>query len=83
LPGRLVTRLTAYHISRYVATTFKCLTIATTHYDISQIHQHRRGIIATMVLYIDPIHHPYSDYRNVNTTNPIKLASDRQSPDFY
>jgi hypothetical protein len=29
--GRLVTRLTAYHISRYVASTFKRLTTATTH----------------------------------------------------
>jgi hypothetical protein len=83
LPGRLVTRLTAYHISRHVASTFKCLTTITTHYDLSQIHQHRQGIIATMILHIDPVHHPYSDYRNVNTTIPIKLVSDRQSLDFY
>jgi hypothetical protein len=83
LRGRLVTRLTAYHISRHVASTFKRLTTATTHCVLSQIHQHRRGIIATMILPIDPVHHPYSDYRNVNTTIPIKLVSDRQSLDFY
>jgi hypothetical protein len=59
-----------------MASTFKCLATATTHCDLSQIHQHRRGIIATMILHIDPVHHPYSDYRNVNTTIPIKLASD-------
>jgi hypothetical protein len=83
LPGRLVTRPTAYHISRHVASTFKRLTTATTHCDLSQIHQHRRGIISTMILHINPVRHPYSDYRNVNTTIPIKLASDRQSLDFY
>jgi hypothetical protein len=83
LPGRLITRLTAYHISRHVASTFKCLTTATTLCDLSHIHQHRWGIIATMILHIDPVHHPYSDYRNVNTTIPIKLVSDRQSLNFY
>jgi hypothetical protein len=83
LPGLLVTRLTAYYISRHVASTFKRLTTTTTHYDLSQIHQHRRGIISTMILHIDPVRHPYSDYRNVNTIIPIKLASDRQSLDFY
>jgi hypothetical protein len=46
-----------------------------------------------MILHIDPVHHHYSDYRNVNTTIPImlvsdttipiKLVSDRQSLDFY
>jgi hypothetical protein len=83
LPGRLVTRLTAYNISRHVASTFKRLTTATTQCNLSQIHQHIRGIIATMILHIDPVHHPYSDYRNVNTTIPIKLAGDRQLLDFY
>jgi hypothetical protein len=81
--GQLVTRLTAYHISRHVASTFKRLTTATTHFDLRQIHQHRRGIISTMMFHIDPVRHPYSDYRNVNTTIPNKLASDRQSLDFY
>jgi hypothetical protein len=69
--GRLVTRLTAYHISRHVASTFKRLTIATTHCDLSQIHQHRRGIISTMILHINPVRHPYSDCRDVNIATPI------------
>jgi hypothetical protein len=69
--GRLVTRLTAYHISRHVASTFKRLTTATTHYDLSQIHQHRRGIISTMILHINPVRHPYSDCRDVNIATPI------------
>jgi hypothetical protein len=34
LPGRLVTRLTAYHISWYVASTFKRLATTTTRYDL-------------------------------------------------
>jgi hypothetical protein len=69
--GRLVSRLTAYHISRHVVSTFKRLTTATTHCDLSQIHQHRRGIIWTMILHKNPVRHPYSDYRNVNTATPI------------
>jgi hypothetical protein len=81
--GRLVIRRTAYHISRHVASTFKRLTTATTHCDLSQIYQHRQGIISTVILHINPVRHPYSDYRNVNITIPIKLASDRQSLDFY
>jgi hypothetical protein len=62
--GRLVSRLTAYHISQHVASTFNRLTTATTHCDLNQIHQHRRGII--LVHHINPVRHPYSDYRNVN-----------------
>jgi hypothetical protein len=34
LPGRSVTRLIAYHISRYVASTFKRLATTTTHFDL-------------------------------------------------
>jgi hypothetical protein len=34
--GRLVTRLTAYHISRHVASTFKRLATATTHCDLNK-----------------------------------------------
>jgi hypothetical protein len=41
--GRLGTRLTAYHISRHVASTFKRLTTATTHCDLSNFYQHRQG----------------------------------------
>jgi hypothetical protein len=81
--GRLVTRLTAYHISQHVASSFKRLTTATTHCDLNQIHQHSRGIITILIHYINPVRHPYSDYRNVNIATPIYRASDRKSPDFY
>jgi hypothetical protein len=63
--------LTAYHISRHVASTFKRSTTATTHCDLNQIYQHRRGIISTMILHINPVRHPYSDYRDVNIATPI------------
>jgi hypothetical protein len=33
-PGHSGTRLTAYHISRYVASTFKSLATTTTHFDL-------------------------------------------------
>jgi hypothetical protein len=69
--GRLVTRLTAYHISRHVASTFKRLTTATAHCDLNQNHQLRRGIISILILHIKPICHPYSDYRNISITIPI------------
>jgi hypothetical protein len=42
-----------------------------THCDLNQIHQHRRGIISTMIPHINPVRHPYSDYRNVNIATPI------------
>jgi hypothetical protein len=35
LPGHSGARLTAYHISRYVASTFKCLATTTTCYDLN------------------------------------------------
>jgi hypothetical protein len=41
--SRSVTRLTAYHISRHVASTFTHLTTTTTHCDLSNFYQHRRG----------------------------------------
>jgi hypothetical protein len=65
-PGWLVTRLTAYHISRHVASTFKRLTATTTHCDLNQIHQHRRGIIPFHDTACNPVHHPYSDCRIVS-----------------
>jgi hypothetical protein len=34
LPGHSGTRLTAYHISWYVASTFKRLATTTTHFDL-------------------------------------------------
>jgi hypothetical protein len=55
----------------HMASTFKRLTTTTTHCDLSQIHQHRRGIISTMILHINPVRHPYSDCRDVNIATPI------------
>jgi hypothetical protein len=41
--GRLVTRLTAYHISRHVVSTFKRLATATTHCDLIKISSTQTG----------------------------------------
>jgi hypothetical protein len=43
--GRFVTRLTAYHISLHVASTFKCLTTATTHCDLIKFLSTRTGFL--------------------------------------
>jgi hypothetical protein len=45
--GLLVTRLTAYHISWHVASTFKHLTTATTHCDLNNFYQHRWGNLSS------------------------------------
>jgi hypothetical protein len=79
--GQLVTRLTAFHISRHVASTFKRLATATTHYDLINFYQHRRGNLSSHDTAHDPVHHPYSDCRIVNI-QLLYRASDRKSPDF-
>jgi hypothetical protein len=82
--GRSVTRLTAYHISRHVASTFKRLTIATTHCDLIKFSSTQTGFLTKVMNHNhNPVRHPYSGCRNVNIATPIKLASDRQSLDFY
>jgi hypothetical protein len=43
--GRSVTRLTAYHISRHVASTFKRLTTATTHCDLIKFSSTQTGFL--------------------------------------
>jgi hypothetical protein len=43
--GQLVTRLTAYHISRHVASTFKRLTTATTHCDLIKFSSTQMGFL--------------------------------------
>jgi len=42
-----VLKLTDYHISRYVASTFKSLTKCATHRDLNQFQLFRRGITST------------------------------------
>jgi hypothetical protein len=58
--------ITAYHISRYVASTFKHLTATATHCDLNQIHQHRWGILLFYDTTRNPVRHPYSDCRIVS-----------------
>ena len=65
-----------------MANTFKHLTTATTHRDLSRIHQHRRGPTQGHDIEHDPVRRPYSGAESKQAT-PIKLASDRQSLDFY
>jgi hypothetical protein len=74
--------LSLYHISRHVASTFKRLATTTTHCDLSNFYQHRRGKLPGHVTTHDPIHDPYSDCRIVNI-QLLYRASDRKSPDFY
>jgi hypothetical protein len=82
--GRLVTRLTAYHILWHVASTFKRLTTATTHCDLIKFSSTQTGFLIKVINHNhNPVRHSYSGCRNVNIATPIKLASDRQSLDFY
>jgi hypothetical protein len=74
--------LPLYHISRHVASTFKCLATTTTHCDLINFYQHRRGKLPGHVTAHDPVHDPYSDCRIVNI-QLLYRASDRKSPDFY
>jgi hypothetical protein len=74
--------LPLYHILRYVASTFKCLATITTHCDLINFYQHRRGNLLSHGTAHDPVHDPYSDCRKVNIQLPYR-ASDRKSPDFY
>jgi hypothetical protein len=53
--------LPLYHISRHVASTFKCLATTTTHCDLINFDQHRRGNLPSHDTAYDPVHHPYSD----------------------
>jgi hypothetical protein len=43
--SRLVTRLTAYHISRHVTSTLKRLTTATTHCDLIKFSSTQTGFL--------------------------------------
>jgi hypothetical protein len=74
--------LLLYHISRYVASIFKCLATTTTHCDLINFYQYRRGNLLSHDTAHDPVHHPYSDCRKVNI-QLLYRASDRKSPDFY
>jgi hypothetical protein len=74
--------LPLYHISRYVASTFKRLATTTTHCDLINFYQHRRGKLPGHDTAPDPVHDPYSDWKRVNIQF-LYPASDRKSLDFY
>jgi hypothetical protein len=72
------------HNSRHVASTFKCLTTATTHCDLIKLFINTDGVSSKVMNHNhNPVNYPYSDCGNVNIATSIKLASDRQSLDFY
>jgi hypothetical protein len=52
--SRLVTRLTAYHISRYVVSTFKHLTPIDTHRDLNQFINTDGVAFLSIILQITP-----------------------------
>jgi hypothetical protein len=74
--------LPLYHISRHVASTFKRLATTTTHSDLNNFHQNRKGKTLGHDIVHDPVHHPYSDCKIINM-QLLYRASDRKSPDFY
>jgi hypothetical protein len=74
--------LPLYHISRHVASTFKRLATTTTHYDLNNLYQHRRGNLPSHDTAHDPVRHPYSGCR-IGNIQLLYRASDRKSPDFY
>jgi hypothetical protein len=82
LPGHSGTRLTTYHISQYVASTFKRLATTTTCCDLINFIQNRQGKTPGHDTVHDPEHYPYSGCRIVNK-QLLYRASDRKSPDFY
>ena len=73
-----VLKLTDYHISRHVASTFKRLTKWATHRDLSHFLLHQRGITTTQP-------RPLSLYfsRNLKSVNSYNLAKGRKPLDFY
>ena len=73
-----VLKLTDYHISRHVASTFKSLTKCATHRDLSQFQLFRWGITTTQP-------RPLSLYsqQEVKSVNSYNLARGRKPLDFY
>jgi hypothetical protein len=74
--------LPLYHISRYMASTFKRLATTTTHCDLNNFYQNGQGKPPGHDTAHDPVHYPYSDCRIVNM-QLLYRASDRKSLDFY
>jgi hypothetical protein len=74
--------LPLYHISRHVASTFKCIATTTTHCDLINFYQHRQDNLASHDIAHDPVYDPYSDCRIVDI-QLLYRTSDRKSPEFY
>ena len=73
-----VLKLTDYHISRHVVSTFKRLTTTTTHCDLNTFSLHRRGITTTQPPPVILILQQY-----VKLVNSYNLARGRKPLDFY
>ena len=73
-----VLKLTDYHISRHVASTFKSLTKCAPHYDLNTFLLHRRGITSTTTPSVILIL-----LQNVNSCNSYDLASGKKPPVFH
>ena len=73
-----VLKITDYHISRHVVSTFKSLTTTTTHRGLIHFSLNRRGISSTTTPPVSLIVAVCSRH-----SIPIILASDRKSLDFY
>jgi hypothetical protein len=81
LAGPIRYRLTAYHIYGMwlvLSNTWPPLPHTTT---LSNLNQHRQGILSSHDIVHNPIRYPYSDCRMVNN-QLLYLASDRKSLDF-
>ena len=76
-----VLKLTDYHISRHIVSTFKRLTTTTTHCDLINFSLNRRGLIQKYSALTPPIGLIVAACSKHST--PIILASDRKSLDFY
>ena len=76
-----VLKLTDYHISRHVVSTFKRLTTTTTHCDLINFSLNRRGLIQKYSARTPPVGLIVAACSKYST--PIILASDRKSLDFY
>ena len=73
-----VLKLTDYHISRHVASTFKSLTKCATHQDLNTFLLHRWGITSTTTPSVILIL-----LQNIKACNSYNLTSNRKLLDFY
>ena len=73
-----VLKLTDYHISQYVASTFKRLTRWATHHDLNYFVLHQRGITTTQPRLLS-----WYFSRNLKLVNSYMLARGRKPLDFY